>query len=159
MSTLSVLYSALLGRSSVDGAATTINCAVNPELNSQQALYYDSCRPIQSSSASRYSAVHSVRSAVYSYVRIANQYQALIIKLHRNEQFQEELWRMSVDMVKDHLSPETLEKYGLSNPTDRSQSEGDGEGSKSETVVTEQQTQAAGESKESDKGTEVISSP
>ena len=56
-------------------------------------------------------------------------------------------------MVKDHLSPETLEKYGPSNPTDQLQSEEDGEGSKSETAVTEQQTQAAGESKESDKGT------
>ena len=40
-------------RSLKDGAATTINCAVNPELNTQEALYYDSCRPKQSSADSR----------------------------------------------------------------------------------------------------------
>ena len=40
-------------RSPKDGAATTINCAVNPELNTQQCIYYDSCRPATSSAASR----------------------------------------------------------------------------------------------------------
>lgn len=30
----------------------------------------------------------------------------------RNEQFQEELWKRSFEFLKDHLSPETVEKYG-----------------------------------------------
>ena len=29
----------------------------------------------------------------------------------RNEQFQEELWKRSFEFLKDHLSPETVEKY------------------------------------------------
>ena len=29
------------------GALTTINCAINPTLNSQQAIYYDDCKPCQ----------------------------------------------------------------------------------------------------------------
>ena len=32
----------------------------------------------------------------------------------RNEQYLEELWRRSVDALRDHLSPEILEKYGPS---------------------------------------------
>ena len=42
------------GRTPKQGAATSINCAVNPQLNSQQCLYYDSCRPTSSSADSRY---------------------------------------------------------------------------------------------------------
>ena len=30
----------------------------------------------------------------------------------RNEKFQEQLWEISVNAVKDYLSPEVLEKYG-----------------------------------------------
>lgn len=33
-------------------------------------------------------------------------------KCHRNEKLQEELWEISVSIVKDFLSPEVLEKYG-----------------------------------------------
>lgn len=36
-----------------DGAATTINCAVNPELNSQQCFYYADCRPKQPTTIAR----------------------------------------------------------------------------------------------------------
>ena len=32
--------------------------------------------------------------------------------LFRNESFQEELWKRSIEFLKDHLSPEILEKYG-----------------------------------------------
>ena len=32
---------------------------------------------------------------------------------HRNEQFQEELWKRSFEFLKDHLSPESVEKYSL----------------------------------------------
>ena len=32
--------------------------------------------------------------------------------MFRNESFQEELWKRSIEFLKDHLSPEILEKYG-----------------------------------------------
>ena len=41
-------------RTAKQGAATAIDCAVNPQLNSQQCFYYDSCAPKQSSPDSRY---------------------------------------------------------------------------------------------------------
>lgn len=34
------------------------------------------------------------------------------VYLHRNKQIQEQLWEISVNIVKDFLSPEVLEKYG-----------------------------------------------
>ena len=37
-----------------EGATTSINCAVNPDLNSQQCFYYDSCQVKESSADSRY---------------------------------------------------------------------------------------------------------
>ena len=43
-----------LGRNPEKGAMTTINCAVNPTLNSQQAIYYSSCRPAQANDTARY---------------------------------------------------------------------------------------------------------
>ena len=43
-----------LGRSPEKGAVTTINCAVIPELNSQQAIYYSSnARPEQACETAR----------------------------------------------------------------------------------------------------------
>ena len=42
-----------IARTPRDGAATTINCAVNPQLNSQQAHYYSDCHVTQSSDLSR----------------------------------------------------------------------------------------------------------
>ena len=42
-----------LGRSPEKGAMTTINCAINPALNSQQAVYYSSCRPAQANNTAR----------------------------------------------------------------------------------------------------------
>ena len=35
-----------------------------------------------------------------------------IIYIYRNEENQERLWEISVSAVKEHLSPETLHKYG-----------------------------------------------
>ena len=55
----------VIGRSCKDGAATTINCAVNPQLNTQQALYYDSCRPVQSSAVSRWLLITTHCNGVY----------------------------------------------------------------------------------------------
>lgn len=31
---------------------------------------------------------------------------------YRNQEFQEEMWRTSIAMVKDYLSPDVLERYG-----------------------------------------------
>ena len=42
-----------IGRSVPQGAVTTINCAVNPTLNSQQAIYYSEGRPKQPSATAR----------------------------------------------------------------------------------------------------------
>ena len=43
------------GQTPEKGAVSTINCAVNPELNSQQAIYYSSnARPDQASETARY---------------------------------------------------------------------------------------------------------
>ena len=39
-------------RNLAQGAATTINCAVNPELNKQQHYYYDSCNVVEPSALS-----------------------------------------------------------------------------------------------------------
>ena len=41
---LSMLFLAI-GRTPDAGAATVINCAVNPDLNSQRHVEYESCRP------------------------------------------------------------------------------------------------------------------
>ena len=49
---------------------------------------------------------------------------------YRNEQFQEELWKISVDLVKAFLSPDILEKYGPAQ-TATSQPEATGEAAKS----------------------------
>ena len=49
-----ILVTCIGGRSPEKGAVTTINCAVNPELNSQQAIYYSSnTRPEQASETAR----------------------------------------------------------------------------------------------------------
>ena len=37
-------FSPAIARTPKEGAATTLNCAVNPALNSQQAAYYEDCR-------------------------------------------------------------------------------------------------------------------
>ena len=42
------------GKSPQEGASTSINCAVNPELKSQQAHHYADCRETSPSSTSRY---------------------------------------------------------------------------------------------------------
>jgi len=42
-----MFYACCLARTPQQGAVTTINCAVNPSLNSQQAIYYNNCRPEQ----------------------------------------------------------------------------------------------------------------
>lgn len=41
-------------RNVTDGAATTINCAVNPALNSQQCFYYSNCAPKQPTAIARH---------------------------------------------------------------------------------------------------------
>ena len=55
----------VFGRSVKDGAATTINAAVNPTLNSQQAVYYSDCQPKVSSADSRFTPLSSMSYKVY----------------------------------------------------------------------------------------------
>ena len=47
------VHCAVRGVPPAEGAATAINCAVNPELNSQQARYYANCKEASPSSVSR----------------------------------------------------------------------------------------------------------
>ena len=42
----------------------------------------------------------------------------------RNEQDQEELWKRSIAVLRDHLSPEVLEKYGPPVSTEKKEEEG-----------------------------------
>ena len=46
----------------------------------------------------------------------------ILFLLLRNEQYQEELWKRSFEFLKDHLSPETVEKYG--SPSEPPEAEG-----------------------------------
>ena len=39
------MYVLGFAKSPKKGALTTINCAINPTLNSQQAIYYSDCKP------------------------------------------------------------------------------------------------------------------
>ena len=84
------------------GAVTSMNCAVNPALNSQQHFYYDSCRPKRPSADSRWGGA----SPGWKWEGLTP------VLLYRNEVFQEQMWKKSFEMIKDHLSAETVEKYG-----------------------------------------------
>jgi len=44
-------------RSAKQGAATSINCAVNPEFSSQQCYYYESCRLSYCTPLSRWATI------------------------------------------------------------------------------------------------------
>lgn len=79
-------------RSMKDGAVTTINCAVNPELKSQQCAYYSDCQPTPPTDMSR------------------------------DEQLQEQLWEISIEAVREHLSPGILEQYGSAHGIQTDQS-------------------------------------
>ncbi|XP_064399277.1 retinol dehydrogenase 12-like isoform X2 [Halichondria panicea] len=92
----------IFARTPVKGASTTLNCAINPALNSQTAHYYSSCRETQCSPDAR------------------------------NVEYQEELWRRSVEGLRDHLSPEILDMYGSTLPIEQPT-----------TVATEQPTTVA----------------
>ena len=48
-----LIYVLGMGRSVPQGAVTTINCAVNPALNSQQAIYYSEGIPKRPSVTAR----------------------------------------------------------------------------------------------------------
>ena len=61
-----------LGRTPQQGAVTTINCAVNPSLNSQQAIYYDSnCRPELATNTARYGVVTMCMLELHFYIYLA----------------------------------------------------------------------------------------
>lgn len=87
-------------RGTVAGAATTINCAVNPELNSCKAYYYSDCKPAPATTTAR------------------------------NERLQEELWSYSVEQVRPYLSPHVLGRWDPTHQPDetsRPHSEEEGE--------------------------------
>ena len=48
-----LMYIIVKGRSVPQGAVTTINCAINPTMNSQQAIYYSEGTPQQPSATAR----------------------------------------------------------------------------------------------------------
>ena len=51
----------------------------------------------------------------------------IFVYLCRNEQYQEELWKRSIAILRDHLSPEVLEKYGPPVSTEKKEEEGTAE--------------------------------
>ena len=57
-----------MGRSVPQGAVTTINCAVNPALNSQQAIYYSEGTPKRPSVTARSLLCFCVCVRVRAYV-------------------------------------------------------------------------------------------
>lgn len=65
---LAVVYVHILGmgKSVPQGAMTTINCAVNPTLNSQQAFYYSDGMPKQPSNIARYSYINTMSALIFS---------------------------------------------------------------------------------------------
>ena len=74
---------AIAFRTPQHGAFSSLNCAVNPALNTQQAFYYsEDGAPVQPT------------------------------EIARNEAHQEQLWELSVNAVRSYLSPEILERYG-----------------------------------------------
>lgn len=89
----------VFGRTPQMGAATSLNCAVNPDLNSQQHFYYDSCCPRQCSWDARWVILaikHYRMSFLYYYC-------------NRNKIYQEELWKRCLELLKKWLSSETME--------------------------------------------------
>ena len=50
----------------------------------------------------------------------------------RDEANQEQLWEISINIVKDYLSPEVLERYGTALPTGAPSEQADQSGSPSE---------------------------
>ena len=59
-----------MGRSVPQGAVTTINCAVNPALNSQQAIYYSEGIPKRPSVTARSLLCFCVCVCVCVHVRV-----------------------------------------------------------------------------------------
>ena len=97
----------VIARDIYDGATTTLLCAVSPELKSQQCFYYADCKVKQSSAASRYICkAYTVQAILYKTLNHT-------VFFCRNESSQEQLWEMSIDAVKDYLSPEILQQYKL----------------------------------------------
>ena len=91
-------------RSTKNGAANVINCAVNPDLNTQQSFFYEDCRPSNPAPLARYViAPLQVRIAGESIGSFA---------LLRDEAAQEQLWEISINIVKNYLSPDVFDKYG-----------------------------------------------
>ncbi|KAL5459921.1 hypothetical protein EMCRGX_G033313 [Ephydatia muelleri] len=96
------------------GAFSSINCAANPSLNSRQAFYYDSG---------------------------GNQVEPS--NMARDESLQEQLWEISVNILRTYLSPEVLERYEEANrgSTQSATVEGRHNGSEVEQARAAEQTE------------------
>lgn len=68
-----------ISKDTFQGAETTINCVVNPELAGVRDVYFDDCKPKTPSSVAR------------------------------NEKYQEELWEYSKEILKDYLPEEIID--------------------------------------------------
>ncbi|XP_068755196.1 WW domain-containing oxidoreductase-like isoform X2 [Montipora capricornis] len=77
-----------LAKSPKEGAVTTINCAVNPELAGVSGVYYINCKAAQPS------------------------------KLARNEEEQEKLWNYSIECLKGFVAESVLLDLGLSGSSE-----------------------------------------
>ncbi|XP_068698762.1 retinol dehydrogenase 12-like isoform X1 [Montipora foliosa] len=77
-----------LAKSPKEGAVTTINCAVNPELAGVSGVYYINCKAAQPS------------------------------KLARNEEEQEKLWNYSIECLKGFVAESVLSDLGLSGSSE-----------------------------------------
>ena len=52
-----ITFAVAIIRDAETGAATSVNCAVNPRLDSQRCFYYDSCQIKESSTISRHAKI------------------------------------------------------------------------------------------------------
>ena len=59
-----------MGKSAPQGAMTTINCAVNPTLNSQQAIYYSDGVPKEPTNTARYAITMILRKIKFSRLKM-----------------------------------------------------------------------------------------
>ena len=50
------------------------------------------------------------------YKTMINNFDRLYYSVYRDESKQEQLWEISINMIKEFLAPEVLERYGPSQP-------------------------------------------
>ena len=93
-----------------NGAITTVNCAVNPELNNQQCYYYSDAKATPSSEL-YYNYISNKFDTVHLYTKhiLIVCFICIMFLLYSNTELQEQLWEISSNIVKEWLSPELFE--------------------------------------------------